>query len=70
MGCARRSTQEQSFRSGDNDSYLTVIVNSTSGIWHNYLSVSKRAVPTVYLKSSVTITGGKGTKTDPYTLGI
>ena len=46
-----------------------------SAVSFNYMSFYARAsisadiMPTVYLKSDITITGGSGTSSDPYTLG-
>ncbi len=41
-------------------------VNNGGQVWDSYYSAS----PVLYLKSTVQITGGDGTKNNPYTLGI
>ena len=54
-------------------SYYTVVFYATSDGYVNSNSVNyyQYAVrPTLYLKSNVKITGGTGTSTNPYTLGI
>ena len=54
-------------------SYYTVVFYATSNGYVNSNSVNyyQYAVrPTLYLKSNIKITGGDGTSSDPYTLGI
>ena len=57
------------------ENYPEIFGSSVGAIYDNYLtfnaltSDSVPIMPTVYLKSSITITGGLGTSIDPYILG-
>ena len=45
-------------------------VNSIGSFYYNSASYGYVARPVLYLKSNVYVTGGTGSKTDPYTIGI
>ena len=45
-------------------------VSSSGYLYGNYASLGSAARPVLYLKSNVYVTGGTGSKTDPYRLGI
>ena len=51
-------------------SSLTLCVNYSVGLDTSYSSYGSAARPVLYLKSNVYVTGGTGSKTDPYRLGI
>ena len=52
-------------------SYYAFTVNSYGGVNNNHVSGNQNGVrPVLYLISSVEITGGDGTSSSPYTLGL
>ena len=53
-------------------SYSTDVfdVNNNGNLFVNYANVGYGARPSVYLKSNISISGGTGTSTDPYTLSV
>ena len=55
-----------------NSGYSTDVffVTSPGDVYHSYASDAYAARPVLYLDSMVEITGGTGTSSDPYTLGI
>ena len=52
----------------ENNSNNIWCVNSSGGISTTSAAYTRRVKPAVYLKSTVQITGGSGTESDPYTL--
>ena len=52
------------------DATFIFVVDQVGAIYEGYVSYPTKIYPTLYLKSSVFVTGGTGTQADPYTLGI
>ena len=64
---------------GSSSSIWLITPNSSSGVWHfgnfgyatDYIpSGTAGARPSIYLKSNIVITGGSGTKSDPFTIAL
>ncbi len=53
-----------SIHTGDNCSVF--YINNLANIWHSSPEATNAVRPSFYLESSVTLTGGTGTQTDPY----
>ena len=49
---------------------VSAISISDDGTFYNYVSTAMEIHPAVYLKSNVTITGGDGSLSNPYTLSL